>query len=213
MTAPAPAPAFSVLVVCTGNVCRSPLAERLGRARLAARLDDPDAVRLASAGTRAVVGAAMDPQAAQVLERLGGDPTGFRARQLDDGMAAGADLVLTMSRNNRREVLSRAPRALSRTFTLREAAGLLDLVGPETVEPPSDDPARALVRRMAAARAAWRSSAADDIRDPIGQSPDVHASVGAAIADALLPVLDRLATALAQGRPRPAHATAGGRTS
>jgi protein-tyrosine phosphatase len=84
---------------------------------------------------------------------------------------------------------------MSRTFTLREAAGLLELVGPGADLPDRNpaDRARELVRRLAAARSLRPGSSADDILDPIGQAADVHTSVGAAVADALLPVLDRLA--------------------
>ena len=52
---------FSVLVVCLGNVCRSPLAERVLRLRLAELPDGPaGTVRVSSAGIRALVGAPMD---------------------------------------------------------------------------------------------------------------------------------------------------------
>ena len=109
-------------------------------------------------------------------------------------MAAAADLTLTMTRGHRREVLHGAPRALARTFTLREAADLLRLVA--DVEPSGDDfveRGRSLVAHMAAARSRRHSSDDDDVRDPIGQPVEVHEEVGVAIAEALLPVLRRLA--------------------
>src|SRR3954467_7687254 len=124
------APAFTVLLVCTGNICRSALAERLGRAYLEERLgEDAGAVRLISAGTRAVVGSAMHPHSALVLRGYGAEAGDFRARQLTDSVAAEAGLVLTMTRAHRREVLRLAPRGLARTFTLREAADLLRIAG------------------------------------------------------------------------------------
>ena len=110
----APDPAFTVLVVCTGTSA-GPRWPNVSE----------------SAGTRAVVGSAMDPASARVLQELGGNPEGFRARQLTDQLAAAADLTLTMTRDHRRDVLGRAPRAMSRTFTLREAAGLLGLLDDE----------------------------------------------------------------------------------
>lgn len=189
-------------MVCTGNVCRSPLAERLGAAQLGRLLgEDARLVRIASAGTRAVVGSSMDPASARVLARLGGDPTGFRARQLTDSMARLADLTLTLTRDHRHQVLARAPRAMSRTFTLIEAAGLLELVDPvESVA--SAAPAerlRSLTRAMAAARSLRSSRSDDDVLDPIGLADDVHAQVGSVVAWALRPVLDRVAAALAPG--------------
>jgi len=191
-----PEPVFAVLLVCTGNICRSALAQRLGRAYLDEALGElAEGVQLTSAGVHAVVGSAMHPDSALVLRGLGGDPDGFRARQLVDAMAIDADLTLTMTRAHRREVLTLAPRALARTFTLREAADLVRLVGDE-VELPGDglaDRARALVREMHAARPRRQSGPEDDIRDPIGLPPEVHQESGEAVAEALLPLLERIA--------------------
>lgn len=155
-------------------------------------------VGLVSAGTRAAAGAQMHPSSARVLADLGGDPTGFRARQLTDAMAVGADLTLTMTRDHRRQVLARAPRAMSRTFTLREAAGLLEVVGPDLDLPEAtpEERVRALVRAMAAARSRRPSNADDDVLDPIGHPDEIHAEVGQVVLDALVPVLDRIAAAL-----------------
>ncbi len=185
-----------MLLVCTGNVCRSALAERLGRAYLDEALGERAAeVRLVSAGVGAVVGSGMHPDSGLVLRGLGGDPDDFRARQLVDDMAVDADLTLTMTRAHRREVLKVAPRALSRTFTLREAADLLQLVGDDVDLPGENlaERARALVRAMGTARSRRQSGAEDDdIPDPIGQPVGVHQEVGEAVAAALVVVLDRL---------------------
>jgi protein-tyrosine-phosphatase len=202
-----PAPPFTVLLVCTGNICRSALAERLGRAYLKELLaENPGAIRLVSAGTQAVVGSAMHPESELVLRGLGAEPGDFRARQLAEGFVREADLILTMTREHRTEVLGLAPRALARTFTLREAAALLGLVG-DDVELTGDGPtdrARRLVQQMAAARSRRHSDADDDIRDPIGRPVEVHDEVGEAIAEALLPVLRRLGALLPAEDTRPA---------
>jgi protein-tyrosine phosphatase len=188
---------FTVLLVCTGNICRSALAERLGRAFLdEMRAERAGQIELASAGTRAVVDSAMHPDSALVLGGLGADAGDFRARQLVESMPAQADLVLTMTRPHRRDVLHVAPRALARTYTLREAADLLQRVAPDA--PPLNGTdlatrARSLVAEMAALRSQRHSGADDDIRDPIGQPVEVHEEVGMAIAEALLPVLRRFA--------------------
>src|SRR3954453_22392897 len=84
-----------------------------------------DALRLVSAGTRAVVDSAMHPDSALVLQGFGAEAGDFRARQLVDDMASDADLTLTMTREHRDQVLRRAPRAMAKTFTLREAADLV----------------------------------------------------------------------------------------
>ncbi|MCZ2846986.1 arsenate reductase/protein-tyrosine-phosphatase family protein [Modestobacter sp. VKM Ac-2978] len=203
---PAGAPTCTVLLVCTGNICRSPLAERLARAHLAQLLGaEAGGIHVVSAGTRALAGSGMDPASARALQQLGGDPSGFRARQLTGRIAASADLTLTMTRAHRQEVLARAPRAMARTFTLREAADLLELVGPEPGSG-AGTPAergRGLVRQLAAARSRRSGGATDDVLDPIGQPPEVHAAVGRAVADALLPILDRLALAAFPGGTEP----------
>jgi protein-tyrosine phosphatase len=157
---------YDVLVVCEGNLCRSPLAERLLRLRLA-----DSGVRVASAGVHAVVGAPMDASAAAELTRLGGDPSGFEARQLTASMATEADLVLAATRALRGRVVAAAPAALKRTFTLLELAALLE--APPWGNLDAD-------RLDTLARAAdWRSSVSGlgrdlDVPDPIGRSPQVH---------------------------------------
>jgi protein-tyrosine-phosphatase len=196
-----PDPVFTVLLVCTGNICRSALADRLGRAYLDQVLgEDSGAIRIVSAGTQAVVGSAMHPDSALVLRGYGVEAGNFRARQLQDRFVADADLTLTMTRTHRREVLRLAPRALARTFTLREAADLIARFGDEPPgagdglgeRPPS------LVRAMADERAR-RTSGDDDVPDPIGKPVEAHEEAGELIAAALLPILRRLADLVAAG--------------
>jgi protein-tyrosine phosphatase len=185
-----------VLFVCTGNICRSPLAERLGQQYVDAALGDQSVtVRLSSAGTHAVVASGMDPYSATVLRGHGGDPEGFRARRLMTEHVLSADLVLAMTREHRRAVLSLAPRALARTFTLLEAADLVRMTG--ELDLPAEGSAlrsRALVAGMAAARSRRVGGAGDDVGDPIGRPLGVHQEVGDVIADALAEVFGRLVT-------------------
>jgi protein-tyrosine phosphatase len=187
--------AFTILFVCTGNICRSALAERLGRAYLDDALgDDATAVRLLSAGTQAVVGSAMHPDTGLVLTGFGGNPNGFQAQQLVEGLILQADLVLTLTRDHRRDVLELAPRALARTFTLREAADILRLLG-DSIGPPGEtllERGRAVVKEMAAARSRREGGPVDDIADPINKPVEAHQEAGDAIVDALLPLLDRI---------------------
>nr|WP_275585365.1 hypothetical protein [Blastococcus saxobsidens] len=183
-------------MVCTGNICRSALAERLGRAYLDERLGDLAAdIQLISAGTQAVVASEMHPLSALVLAGFGADAGAFRAQQLTEQQPAHADLTLTMTRAHRRDVLEMAPRGLSRTFTLREAAALLELVPPEAGRAGGGfrESAGSLVAALAAARSRREAGAEDDVRDPIGRPAEVHEEVGELIAGALLPLLGRLA--------------------
>ena len=122
MTAP------RILIVCTGNICRSPLAEQLLRENL--RSAGIDAV-VTSAGTHAMTGSAMTPEAAALSTQYGASNTEHVARQLTEKLIADADLVLTATRDHRRDVVTLLPKATRYTFTLNQFARL---VAPAEVE-------------------------------------------------------------------------------
>jgi protein-tyrosine phosphatase len=125
-----------------------------------------------------VVGYPVQPNAALVLEKLGGDASGFAARQLTARIASDADLVLTMTRAHRDAVLELAPHRLHRTFTLREAARLV-----------SECHARN-VGDLAALRPQLVVDETSDIPDPIGQSAEYYSTIGSQIADLVPPILE-----------------------
>ncbi|WP_327046217.1 sugar phosphate nucleotidyltransferase [Microbispora sp. NBC_01189] len=81
---------FRILFVCTGNICRSAMAERI----TLAALGPGSPILVGSAGTRAAEGHPMSERSRVELLRLGGDPSGFAARPLTAEAVAGADLVL-----------------------------------------------------------------------------------------------------------------------
>ena len=181
-----------LLFVCTGNLCRSPLAEQLLRSWVERELGGARDALIESAGTAAASGS-MDRHAAQALRELGVEPDGAVARQLQIGGTADVDLVLTMTRKQRREVLLRDPRALRRVFTLIETSALLPLIDPTGLDLlPLTERTRELAARLDAARARRAGGPDDDIPDPIGQSLEVHRAVAAQIADALRPLGDVL---------------------
>ncbi len=160
----------------------------------AARLHDPCQLTAESAGTRAVYGSAMDPTSELVLSGLGGDGRNFQARQINPEQVAAADVILTMTREHRSTVLNNSPRAMSRTFTLREAQALLETL-PRSALPAPDDLTRRcrdLVAEMARQRANRHAAPqrSDDIRDPIGADPATYLNVGQEIAATLTPWLD-----------------------
>ncbi|MFI5914807.1 low molecular weight phosphatase family protein [Dactylosporangium sp. NPDC051541] len=180
---------FRILLVCTGNLCRSPMAELLLRRAL-----HPlgDRIELASAGTHATPGAAMHPLAAQALTDRGADPAGFRARRLTGPDLARADLVLTAGREHRARCVELSPPHLLRCFTLRQWHRLAGHVDTAAL-PPATDPARRAEQLRAeavAVRGTVRPLPPGDegIPDPLG----APAAAFHSCADELTALADRL---------------------
>lgn len=103
----------SILVVCTGNICRSPMAEFLFRARW----QHPQA-RVASAGIGALVGYSADPHACAVMQEHGIDISSHRARQVSAREALGFDLILGMDRSHERWLQAQLPMARGRIYLM-----------------------------------------------------------------------------------------------
>ncbi|MFF8945318.1 low molecular weight phosphatase family protein [Streptomyces sp. NPDC014864] len=164
-----------VLFVCTGNVHRSVLAERL----LAARLRPGSAVRPESAGTEAWPAFGMNASTKEVLEKLGGDGSGFSARPLTAQLVAQASLVLGLAREHREAAVRLVPSALRRCFTLKEfvrlATGEAGRVRSGGQGRADHGSAEAVVAAAAARRgiAAPVPPAGDDFTDPVGRPWDV----------------------------------------
>lgn len=107
-----------VLVVCIGNICRSPTAEFLLRHRLQQSDASPDAVQVTSAGITAMVGQPMEATAAQVLLEHGVDGGSHRARQLTSTMLRDSDVVLVMEKAHVTAVRRMAPEFGDKVFLL-----------------------------------------------------------------------------------------------
>jgi protein-tyrosine phosphatase len=108
---------MNILLICTGNLCRSPMAEGLMRQRLPAHA-------LFSAGIAAAGGAAADPIAVDLMRQIGIDIGSHRARPLASWMMCEADLVLTMDIRQWRLVRQRYPSAADKVERLGEADGI-----------------------------------------------------------------------------------------
>jgi len=190
-------PPFAVLHVCMGNICRSPMAERL--LRLAARErvgDKADTVLLShSAGTGGWhAGEAMNPPAARELLRRGGDDRGFAARRLLGEHIDAADLILTATAEQVDYVVGLRPDAAARTFVFGEFGRLLSAVDPAALPPAAAEPDAvysrgvALVEAAHAARAGRAPEPGDELDDPWGRGDSVFSRVAGEIDSVVRPL-------------------------
>jgi len=186
---------FEIMTVCTGNICRSPLAEQLLRTRLA---DLPG--RITSAGTYGLDAAPM-PAPAQQLAAQYGVPAvmadAHRSRRLTPAQLETPDLILAMAREHRRGVVELAPARLRAAFTVREfarlAADTADAEIQKAVAVHQDASAR--LRAAVAVVASHRgmilppeSADDDDVVDPYRQSDAVYQRSG----QQLVPAIDQV---------------------
>ncbi|GAA2705898.1 phosphotyrosine protein phosphatase [Micromonospora olivasterospora] len=196
-------PPFTVLHVCMGNICRSPMAERLlalaVRERLARRGLDPvgadELLHSHSAGTGGWhAGEEMNPPAARQVVSRGGDVAGFAARKLRSDLIDAADLVLTATADQQEYVVALRPDAASRTFVLGEFGRLLGAVDAAALPPADAGPEAAYARGLAlvAAVDAARQGASplhtDDLDDPWGRGDQCFSRVADEIEETVHPL-------------------------
>jgi len=111
---------FNILFVCTANLCRSQLAEL----RFRQMLPTHSSIKVASAGTRAVEGARIPEKFRRVFEGFCIDEA--VSSRLSSRLLTQADLVLTMTRGQRSEVVQVLPESVNRTYTLPQFVNLAE---------------------------------------------------------------------------------------
>ncbi|MDP9904573.1 protein-tyrosine phosphatase [Arthrobacter bambusae] len=147
-----------------------------------------------------MVGRPIQRHSAEIIQRFGGYADNFAARQLTPGILQETDLVLTMATEHRGEVLRQDASLLKRTFTVREFARMLEVLG-------SNDPVSSGAGPMSNAGIAafWRELPAkaaevrylslpsvagqDDVVDPYRRGPDAYRQMEDELAPALLAIL------------------------
>jgi protein-tyrosine phosphatase len=131
-----------VLMVCVGNICRSPMAEALLRERFLRR----GRGEVQSAGLAALVGHPADPFAAALMAERGIHIGAHRARQLTSGIVAGADLVIAMEQDHVREIEALVPAARGRVHRIGKF-GAFDVPDPYGEPRAAFERALALIER------------------------------------------------------------------
>lgn len=195
---------LKVLFVCTGNICRSPLAEQVFR-QLFNQSGRPNAATFESAGVYAEAGKNMHPDSARSMTELGFIPEEHAARQLTAEQLENADLVLSATTDQRAEVARTLVKSNRYSFTLPEFARITGYLAsePEAIaetmaEYLAEHPITDLKSKVALA-AAFRGYAppatgGDDILDPWGLGYSDYQAVAKEIQDYAITVTDWLVT-------------------
>jgi len=183
-----------VLVVCTGNICRSPMAEGFLKELFRLRADEVEAIDVSSAGTDAWDGSPATLQAISAAHEREADISDHTSRHLAAQQVDQADLVLGMTTEHRDVAILLAPRAAARLFTLKELVPLLEALPAADELPGSNaERLRAQVERADDLRiSGFEGNPYDlDVVDPIGQSMETYRAVAWE--------LDQLCTRLVDG--------------
>lgn len=182
-----------IMTVCTGNICRSPLAEQLLRSRLGEQN-----IKITSAGVLDLGGKAMPEEAQKLAERYGIDSeesAAHRSKQLTPELLETPNLVLAMSRSHRSKIVQMSPKRLRSTFTIREFARLSKTLSNEEIievaRNAGDDHnvrMQAVLNAIAGQRGVAEvpySADEDDVLDPYRRSWDDYLLSGKQLAPAL----------------------------
>lgn len=167
-----------ILFVCTGNTCRSYMAEIMANEYLHNNRKDKreeSEVCVLSGGTGCIRGEPATDEARTVLAEMGYTAGEHAARELDEDLISQAELILTMTEAQKNQVLRRFPEAEGKVHLLK-AYAFGDVVSADSV---SGDPARA------------KNIQAWEIADPFGRSLEFYRKCGRELQEAVQRALDK----------------------
>jgi protein-tyrosine-phosphatase len=161
----------SILIVCTGNICRSPMAEGILRQLLAER--GAGHIRVESAGVAGWQDSPPTEEAIMAMLERGIDITSHMARRLGRLMIDSADLIVAMTTDHRDAVARVSQGAAARTFTLKELVSLLEQSDLDATADGSTTPEVRLRRAVEAAHRVRSEGhrprlSDEDVSDPLG---------------------------------------------
>ncbi len=163
---------FQILFVCSGNSCRSPLAEGLLRLKLPSRLQDE--VEVKSAGTLGIEGSPAARYSVELVQEMGGDISSHRSQSLTEELMRETDLVLAMASEHVDYLHEEFPQ-------YRENVFLLKRFGRAAGEANTDD-------------------SDDDIFDPVGLSKETYRLCAEIIDEELERIMPTLVSFIQQRR-------------
>lgn len=195
-TAPDPRPGdpvAQVVVVCHANIARSPLGMAMVEQQAQDRLGAAADVWVRSAGVHARPGLAAAEESRRQAALRGLDLSRHRAAVLERDDVATADLVLTMSEQQRAHAVRLHPPAAGWTFTLPELARLCATLEPVDPRLPIRERMRRVARRAAAARAyVPRPEEPEDVADPYRGPVEAYARMAELVETQVTAVADVL---------------------
>ena len=113
---------MKIVFVCTGNTCRSSMAEAMAKRWLVLNAPSRQDIELTSAGLAAYPGSPASSQSIDVMRSAGIDLTDHRAKQISEDLIAQSDLILTMTRGHKYALLDIYPEYVHKIYTFGEFA-------------------------------------------------------------------------------------------